>query len=227
MKRSVWVLTVLFAASLFVAGIVWAQAPGQGGMDPQGKQGQGMMQGKGMMKGHGMMQGQCPMMQGGQCPMGGKGMGGGMGQCGCVACAGLAGPFHQWVKNVMVHKEQLNLSDKQSQQIESILSDNMKSAIKTRGDIQSMRVDLAQAIRKDPTQTKTIRSMLDKIADRQVDLQMEVVEVYSRINKTLDENQRKKVEEMFGTPFSMPWEENAGDMAPMGHGGNQKGKPGK
>lgn len=213
MKKSL-MIAIVFAAALFFAGAAWGQAPAaqtgqqqESGTD-QSMQGPGKMeQGKG---GHGMMQGHG--MKGGG--MGGCGMmGGGMDGCGMMG-GGMGMSFHRWVKNFMAHKELLNLSDKQTQQINTTLSDQMKSAIKIQSEIQTMRVDLAQAIEKDPAQSKTIRNLLEKMAGKQVDLQMESLQTYSKILKTLDANQKKKVAEVAGSPFSMPWQQ-----MPMGDSG--------
>ncbi len=216
MKSKGWIIAISVLLCICLAAPVWAQKSQDGSSsEKDGMMGGGMHQ-KMMDKMHGQGMGKggkdgCPMaMGGGGCPMA---MGGG----GSCRGGGWMGSYQQWMKNFMVHADLFNLSDKQMQQFENRFSDQFKNAVRAKADIQMMRVDLAQALRQEPMQTKKVRDLLNKIAEKQVEMQMNSLELYSQIMSELNEDQQKKVKDVLGSPFAMPWEQ-VGSMDQNGGG---------
>lgn len=218
MKGLIVLLSLLLCIGLGAP--AWAQSGGGASGETPSKSGGDQMGGgmhhKMMMGKHGQgnKMGGCQMaMGGGGCPMS---MGGGCPKGGWV------GSFHDWMKNFVIHADLFNLSDQQTQQLEGKFVDQMKNVIKTKADIQLMKIDLIQALRKEPIQLKSVRDTMNKIAGKKVDMKMTFLDLYSQIMQMLDKNQQQKVKEVLGSPFPMPWEH----MISMGEGGGEQSQKG-
>jgi hypothetical protein len=193
---------------------------------------------QGQTKGHGMMhhgEGQAhgcgPQQQAGgkMGRMTGGGMMHGMGRgpMGMGACSGgiheVMAPFHAWMGRLMKQSKAIGLSDKQMDQIGQAVAEHTKSAIRNRAETRVLRVDLMNLLRNESLDLKSVNVLLKKRAELDVQLQMEGIDIYTKVLQMLDEKQRAMAKDMIGTPFSAPWNEMSMGCGMMMRGGAPSG----
>lgn len=182
----------------------WRQ-PGPG-PDP----GPGPGRGSGMMMQPGQMQnGQGMVIQLAQMPHG-RGMM--MQPFDMGPMMGMGGAFYHWANNFRIHKDLFDLTDEQSQHIDSMISSQEKEIVRLRQELREMYVDLMKRIQEDPLDVELARELFDQAAELHTEVQMAHYRIYSGIIGELDEAQREKAEEILGEPQDM----YRGHMRPLG-----------
>ena len=117
----------------------------------------------------------------------------------------------------------IGLSDKQMDQIGQAVAEHTKSAIRNRAETRVLRVDLMNLLRNESLDLKSVNVLLKKRAELDVQLQMEGIDIYTKVLQMLDEKQGAMAKDMIGTPFSAPWNEMSMGCGMMMRGGAPSG----
>lgn len=195
----------------------------KGGNKPCGGMGKGMMHGGNkpcskMGKGMGMMHGgkggnmPCPMMQKG---MKGKGMM--QGQKGMhkgrkMGMGGLMRPFHRWTRQLMAHQQDIGLSESQINQLDKMVTDHLKNAVRQKAEIKAQRMELKYILRNEPIDLQTSQDLLRSISTIQTDMQVEGLQLYNQVLQVFTPEQKEQIDNMIGSPFAPPWKKKGGSM---------------
>lgn len=125
---------------------------------------------------------------------------------------GMGGAFYHWGNNFRIHKDLFDLTDEQTQRIDSMISSQEQEIIRLRQDLREMYVELMERIQEDPLDVELARNLFDQAAELHTEVQMAHYRIYSGIIGELDKAQREKAEEILGEPQDM----YRGHMRPMG-----------
>jgi hypothetical protein len=95
------------------------------------------------------------------------------------------------VKTIFDYKQELNLTDRQEEEIKTILADLNKEVVVTRAKLTLLDVEASDLLKNDGD-LEQIRKKLKEAADIQVELKMADIVATRRINKTLSAEQLKR-----------------------------------
>ena len=98
-------------------------------------------------------------------------------------------------RTIFDYKTELNLSDRQEQDIKSVLGELNKEAVVTRAKLTLLEVEIGDLIKSDGD-LEQIRKKLKDAADIQVALKFADIVATRRINKTLSPEQLKRWREI-------------------------------
>jgi Spy/CpxP family protein refolding chaperone len=88
--------------------------------------------------------------------------------------------------------QQLDLNEGQQNTVQTLLRTHAKERIRLRAEIDSMRVDLRQQLRADAVDLNSVKSALQAIAAKEVDLHMVHFTLLHDIRQVLTPEQQKK-----------------------------------
>ena len=196
----------LAIGALLVAGMAWAQGPGDCPLAGTGQgMGQGMGQGTGQGMGHGM----------------GKGMGRGMGFADHrppLERAFQGRGFHgRWWNNPKV-ADMLKLTDEQKKQFDDILLAHREKLIDLRANVEKAELALAPLISDDKPNETGILAQIDKVAQARAELEKANARYLLAVRGKLTPEQWKQVE-----TFRMNHMGNRDGWGPGGHGAGHGG----
>jgi len=175
------------APCAYRGGEMMPQMMGYGCMQP-GMMGQGMMGPMGCCSmGRGMMG---PM---GCCQMGGgMGMRGGMGMCGgMMGCGEGMGCCQKGF--FLGLKDELELTDKQVQDLQSIKMDFMKGKFRTEADLKIAQMEMKGLMQDDNSNLKDIEAKMNAVAKLRTDMKLSHIKALRQAKALLTPEQREKL----------------------------------
>ena len=118
-----------------------------------------------------------------------KGMCGGRGgEC------GFPGRFHSNAWIIMKNAEELGLSAEQKASLEKQEYDMRKSMIKTRAEIDLVRLDISNELRKEEVNADAVKTLIDKKHQLEAQKEKDFVDWYIQLENTLTPEQKEKLE---------------------------------
>jgi Spy/CpxP family protein refolding chaperone len=92
--------------------------------------------------------------------------------------------------------QQLGLNESQQNTVQTLLRTQAKERIQLQAEIDTMRVDLRQQLRADTVDLQSVKSALQAIAAKEVDLQMVHITLMHDIRQVLTPEQQKKFQSL-------------------------------
>ena len=111
--------------------------------------------------------------------------------------------------------QQLNLSDEQRAQVQTLLRSHAKEVIRLRAEIDTMALDVPPLLEANPVDLAKVKQVFQAIAAKEADLRLAHVTAMQDIRKLLNPEQQKQFRTMPGHML--------GDGAMMGPGGMMGG----
>jgi Spy/CpxP family protein refolding chaperone len=144
------------------------------------------------------------------------GMGAGMMPRGAMGCQNidLARILHQWGSCLFTQKEQLELTDEQLDQIQSILNSHMKYAIRKNADGRVLLIEIQELLVKEKVNLGEVKEKVQSLEGLNTDMNMEGVRTLEEALGVLTPEQQKKAKALFKTSTC---------MGAMGMGGTHSG----
>jgi Spy/CpxP family protein refolding chaperone len=118
-------------------------------------------------------------------------------------------PFHRWIGSIMAHRGPIELTPKQINQLDDLISKHLQSAIRGHAEIRALQVELKRILRGDTVDMQSVEAILEKISRQELDLQLEGFRMYRSVLDALTPEQRQKARDLIGNLFPAPWEEMA------------------
>ena len=104
--------------------------------------------------------------------------------------------------------QQLGLNESQQNTVQTLLRTHAKERIRLQAEIDTMRVDLRQQLRADAVDLQSVKSALQAIAAKQVDLQMVHFTLMHAIRQVLTPEQQKKFQSLIEQRHTRDHEEH-------------------
>lgn len=152
-----------------------------------------------MMKKHSMEKcskmGMHQMMGMEKCPMMGMGMDKKM---------DFAEKFYHKAHYILMRSEELGLSDQQAEQIKALKYKTKKSMIAKDAEIESLALDIMDALSKDNVDVAAVNKIIDKKYEAKKQKAKELVNACVTLRATLTDEQRKKLKERYHSMQGSP-----------------------
>ena len=149
----------------------------------------------GAQHGEGMMMGPCGMCGKGQgmMPM----MGGQEHRGKHPSSASLMKMLHKWGRQFFVQKDELGLTEEQLDEIESILTSHIKSAIRKKADLKVLLIESQEVLVKEEINLKAVGKKLKAMEALNTEMAMDGVRTLKKALAVLTPEQQKKIRRLF------------------------------
>jgi len=95
------------------------------------------------------------------------------------------------IRTIIGHRDELDLTDKQTTALESIQSSLEKELIRRRAELQAAEMDLADLLEEDKVELSSVESKLKRIRKLQTEMRLSRIKAQLQARDLLDEEQRK------------------------------------
>lgn len=100
------------------------------------------------------------------------------------------------VERYLRHKENINLTEKQEQEIKDMVFQHKQTAIKQQAEIKVARLELLRILSSDTPDFAAAKEKITEVSRIQLNLKLAVVDMQERAHKLLTADQRKKLAEL-------------------------------
>lgn len=112
--------------------------------------------------------------------------------------SGVEGMFNHKAQLIMENYVELGLSDEQRSKIKTLEINTKKSSIKNKAEIESLALDIEDALKKDEIDVNNVNALIDKKYSLKTQEAKTLVGAYAELKKALTKDQMKKLHEIWG-----------------------------
>lgn len=105
--------------------------------------------------------------------------------------------FNMKVKFILLHQDELNMSDEQVEVIKKIKMDLKKSMIRQKAEIEGIMVDFYSALHQDPIDIEAINALIDQKYEVKKIKMRGIVEAITNIKGNMSSEQRAQFKDMW------------------------------
>lgn len=111
--------------------------------------------------------------------------------------AGLMKMLHQWAKHLFSESDQLGITEKQMDEIESLLMSHIKYAMRKKADVKIALFEIQELLVKENINLKAVENKIKAMEGLNTDMAIEGVETLEKALAVLTPEQQKQIRSLF------------------------------